>query len=327
VPEADVATAAEDPVHEPTVELWGLLAQPINPWTAAEALLGMSQGAARMLASILLLSSPEAAATLDAMPAIIRSLSVGTVGRSERSAGGVRGPILWGETIAAQSASAGSSSTFVYTVAERAYDTPENRLLTAALRALAAAGDIVDVRALRARDPRLAALVATRAGAAHRWLEHRALAAVATTRPQPRDRQHARLGRRRRQYEAVDALLRRSQLALAPSDLALLADPATRAQHRGVVVLVRALRERGHAVGPLSTHRGVIDQGPLSYVHPRCRQARATGAAGIVLNGHPVDVPAVVDGHLVRVGDDDRPGHLFLGKHHDALDVIRAAGL
>ena len=155
------------------------------PGPRPEALLGLSLGAARILASVLLLSSREADRLLKAMPGLSRALTIGTQGRPERSGGELRGPILWAETMAARAASSGDPSCFVYTVAARAYDTPENRVLVAALKALADAGRTVDIRTLRARDTALARLINERSGTAIRWLEHRALVDVAMRPGQP----------------------------------------------------------------------------------------------------------------------------------------------
>jgi hypothetical protein len=327
-PVAPREAASQEAGLPPTVAVWNLLLQPANPWAAAEALLGLSQGAAHMLAGMLLLSSPEAEALLAAMPGLSRSLSMGTTSRPERSVGEVRGPILWSETLAARAASANDQASFVYTVASRAYDTAENRVLVGALRALADAGRTVDTRALRDRDTDLARLINARTMDAIRWLEHRALVDVSLRPVHRRQRQRAK-SFRRRQYRPALELMERAEEPLTGEDLALVADTRTRAQHRAIAALVNGLRQRGVLVPPLTVHRGELVGGPLTYVHERSRRGR-TGAAGIRLGDRSIDVPAVVEGRMIRVGaapeGDLGPAHLFLGSTADVDAVLDAAG-
>ena len=286
--------SSTDAPHEAEVvgvldTLWQRLSQPVDPWAAAEALLGMSHGASQLLAAILLLASPEAEALFVAMPALSRSLSMSTVGRPERTSGELRGPILWAETIAARAASAGDPYAFVSTRADRAYDTPDNRLLVSALRALVAAGRTVDTGALRERDSELARLVYERSMLAHRWLEHRPFVGV-SPRVDRRDRTRSRAGRKHRQYQVAFDLLERHSVPLAPEDFALVIDPATAAQLGALAALLEAMS----GPPPLSVHRGAVEGGPVTFLHRRSRRARAEGRSGIYLAGRPVDVAVPV---------------------------------
>lgn len=309
-----------------TVGLWDALAQPVDPWSAAEAMVGLSSGAAHLLAAILLLASPEAEALLGALPELSRSLAIGTGSRPVRSAGEIRGPILWSETLAAQSSGADGGSSYVYAVPARVYDTPENRVLVAALGALADAGRLVDTRALRERDSDMGRLLTERAVSARRWLDHRALSGLRTTKLAARDRQRTR-GARRRRYGVACELLDRDALPLSAEDLALVADDRTRAQHRGLLVLLEALRNRGIHVPPLAAHSGTLVGGPLTYIHERSRQARAESRAGIFLNGVPIDVRC--DDEPTKSAGDAAAltGRVVLGSADDVPAVLRAAGL
>src|SRR5258708_4095368 len=98
-----------EPARAPTADLWDALAHPVDPWSATEALLGLSSGGAHLLASILLLSSAEAEALLGSMHEVSRALTIGTSGRTERSNGEIRGPILWSETLSARSSGGGGT--------------------------------------------------------------------------------------------------------------------------------------------------------------------------------------------------------------------------
>jgi len=326
---SDTAGDEQPELLSPTVQLWDHLAQPVDPWTAAEALVGMSHGAARMLAAILLLSSPEAESLLDALPRLTRCLAISTTSRSERSSGELRGPILWAETMAARAASAGDGGCFIYSVAARAYDTAENRVLVGALKALADAGRTVDTSALRERDSDLARLLNERGGAARMWLEHRALGGVPKGHVRTRDRQRTRAATRRPQYAVATELLDRHSEPLTAEDLALVADLRTRAQHRGIITLVAGLAARGVPLPPFNVHNGILASGPLVYIHDRSRRGRAERRGGIFLNDHAIDVPAVLDGRLVRVGiaAPSEPAHLFLGSAGDLDPILDAAGL
>jgi hypothetical protein len=309
-----------------TAELWDELARPIDPWSATEALIGLSSGGAHLLAAILLLSSEEAETLLGKMHDASRALTIGTSGRTERSNGEIRGPILWSETLSARSSGGDDTMVFVYSLPARVYDTPENRVLVGALRVLKEAGRTVNTRALRERDSDLARMLAERSAAAVRWLDHRALSGVPAVRLTARDRQRARSGTRRRTYGPASDLLDRHAVPLTGDDVALVADERTQAQHRGVLWLIRGFRSEGRTLPPLTTHQGLLAGGPLVYVHERSRPGRAERRAGIFLNGRPVDV-VTAGGQPVRTtaspSDGDR---LLLGSEADVRGVLEAAG-
>ena len=320
----------DDLPPSPTERLWDYLAHPADPWAAAEALLGISHGAAHLLAAVLLLGSPEAGALLDAMPRLSRSLSLSTVSRPERSAGEVRGPILWGETMAARSASAGDPGSFVYTTAAKAYDTAENRVLATALKALADAAASIDTREVRERDTDLGRLIAERSMRAIRWREHRALVDVPRARDPPRS--PASAGRARgRKYRVASELLDRAAVPLTADELGMVADERTVAQHAALVALLDGLRARHVELPLLTVHHGLLEGGPVRYVHERSRLGRGEdGAAGLFLGNHRIGTPAVVNGQSVIVGaaPDNFVGgpFLVLTDLNDVSAVLDAAG-
>ncbi len=261
------------------------------------------------------------------MPALSRSLSIQTVGRSERTSGELRGPILWSETIAARSASAGNPHAFVYTRADRAYDTSENRILVGALRALVQAGRTVDTGALRERDTDLARLINTRSMLAHRWLEHRPFSGVAL-RIAPRDRQRTRAGNKHRHYQVAIDLLDRHAVPLAPEDLALVVDPSTQVQLAALSTLVETALARGVDVPPLLVHQGAVEGGPIMFIHRRSRRARAEGRSGLFLAGRAVDLRSEAGGRSIAVESLPAGGdHLRYEGPASANAVLAAAGL
>ena len=105
-------------------------------------------GDLQRLATVHFVLSPEVKALLDGMHALSRRLATTTVREEEASLEAVRGPIMWGPTLAAQAA-AGVRQRYVTAPARRAYDTPENQVLVAALNAIVTVGTQTGVDASR----------------------------------------------------------------------------------------------------------------------------------------------------------------------------------
>ena len=264
-------TPAAPPAPSPTARVWALLDRSVDGSRASAALVGLSPTAAHLMAAVLHATSPETDALLAAMPRLLRSLSVSSTARPERCHGGIRGPILWSETMAARAASVGAGDVVVCSIAERAYDTVENRLLVAALRSIVDAA--ADVR--RASPPGETPTALVRRGQrnglhAARYLENRALAGVDERRVGTRERRRVRTAKRARPYRPAVALLER---AVSASDVAALTDPSTAAGHALLADVVETLRTRGHTVPPLRVRHGSLVGGPVTYVHPRARGA------------------------------------------------------
>lgn len=248
----------------PTTHLWNRLAPGSDPAAAVGALLGLSRFTAQAVVSCLVADGPEAVALLDRMPLTIRSLSISTTARPERCRGEVRGPILWGETMAARSATAGDEGLFVCAAPERAYDTPENRVLAAALRGLRAAGrqaagdhvEGVDDPIRRARANGLAAA---------RWLEHRALSPVPNVKPTGRELRRAISGHRRRVYRPAIEVLERLARPVGPEHVIERADERTLDQHDLVASVLERLYVRGYEFPPATVGQGEYRCGPVVY--------------------------------------------------------------
>src|SRR3712207_2006521 len=116
-----------------TADLWRRLDPATDPADAVAVLLGLPVRQARARIDTLVATSPEAEALLGGMDTTIRSLAISTVQKAEQCRGEIRGPVLWSETGAARAASGGDEGLFVCVLPERAYDTPENRVLVSAL--------------------------------------------------------------------------------------------------------------------------------------------------------------------------------------------------
>lgn len=239
------------------------LAQPVDPARLLEALLGLSPRQARHVAGLSLATSPEAERLLAAMPRIVRSMAIATTDRAERCYGELRGPVLWAETVSARTASAGDPGLYVCATTRKAYDTDENRVLKAALAAIARAAAHVDPTSpLAATEERAPRRARSNGQAAAHLLEHRTLADVPVTRVRPRALQRTRAGSRRGTYEPAVALLRRAAQPLTPALLAEVADEA--------------------AAGQVSTLAAVLDAWPRPGDRPVLRTAHGAIVAGAI---------------------------------------------
>lgn len=284
--------ASADPLAAAT-RLWAHLARPVETARVTECLLGLSRAAARLTSGVVLVTSPEADTLLAAVPGMLRNLAVATNARADRLVGEVRGPIQWSETLAARSASAGDPQLYVCASVRRAYDTPENRVLVAALRAVLTAGQLVERQGLRRRDSELARHVRRNTVAALRFLDHRALVNIAPSHDR-RDVAKVRTGRRRAAYAPALAALRRFQAPVQPAQIAALAGPRARAQHAALVAVLDALADAGLAA-PLRPVHGALVGGSLAYVHDEAA-ARTGRPAGISVGDLLLDVPVAANG-------------------------------
>ena len=207
-----------------------------------------------------------------AMPTIVRSMAIATTDRPERCVGEIRGPVLWGETMSARSASAGDPGLFVCATTTKAYDTDENRVLKAALAAVHRAGrhaehgmdGYTDDVVKRARH---------NGQHAGRLLEHQTLAQVPVVRPTGRALRRTRAGSRRHTYRPALALLRRAGEPMQADHLSAFADERT----------TRPARPAGrHAAAPRGRHRhqpGAAQRPRRAGRRARSRTTTPAGAA------------------------------------------------
>jgi hypothetical protein len=272
--------------------LWAAVAMPVDTVRAAETLIGLTPAAARLTAAVVLTTSPEVDALVAVLPRMVRKLTVATNARTERLFGEIRGPIVWNETLAARAATAGDPQLFVCTSLKRAYDTAENRVLVASLRAISDAGVLVERQGLRSRNSDLARHVRHNAGVALRYLDHRAISGVSPS-PDRRDIMRARSGKHRGAYAPALAVLRRVTTPIGPDHVAALSSARTRTQHAALVAVLDVLRDRGRPVPPMRSIGASFAGGPVTFVHDD-HAARAGVPAGISVGDLLLDVP--VDG-------------------------------
>ena len=271
---ADEAVVASDP-NAATRLLWRQLIQPVPIVDVAQALFGLPAPISRQLSGALLATSAEANKLLETMPEVLRGLSITTVQSAVRCQGEVRGPVLWSETMAARSGTAGATDVFVCLTAERAYDTPQNRVLVAALVALKKAADAADPVARQAYNDAVLLKARINGTEARHYLEHRTMKGVSRKRVTGRTITKTRAGSRNHNYEPALALLDRAKSPVSLDHLLSFSDPRTAWQHWVIMALAARLRARGH---PLPVYRptpnGDLRAGRLTYRHPTTAPGR-----------------------------------------------------
>lgn len=209
----------EASTSEREVELW------------AAALLRMRRSDVRALAAIQFLTSEEVGALLHSVPAVMRRLTTTTTSEVEISPDRIRGPIRWGETLAHRAAS-GRLPVYVTAPTLRVFDTPENRVLAFALRAIATVGRTTGWAGSLVKEGS-GADVRRRVGEAMRWSQARSLVGLGETAPTPTDVRRCRSGRNRRRYAPALAVVDLYNRFVARLDR----DAIRRAvQERGLVV-------------------------------------------------------------------------------------------
>ncbi|HET8930398.1 MAG TPA: hypothetical protein VFN21_07065 [Acidimicrobiales bacterium] len=275
--------------------LWENLSRPLAVRDAARSLFGLSFDVTRQLAGALVATSVEAESLLLAMPEVLRNLSITTVQTAERCQGEVRGPILWSETVSARAGTAGATDVFICLTARRAYDTPQNRVLVAALTAVRRAAADADAVARQAYDDEVLLRARVNGDEARRFLEHRTMRDVSRKRPSRRDIAKAAAGRRSQQYQPAIDVLRRNRDPIELKHLLPFIDARTAWQHWAIVTLAAQLRKRGAPLGGFRvTPSGDLRAGRLTFRHANVAGETQNPLHGILFERLLVDVPDIV---------------------------------
>ena len=293
--------------------LWNRIRRPVDVPAAVEALVGVPSGTARQLVSATVAGSDEAAALLEVMPVLLRHLSISTVAVPERSFGEIRGPVLWSETIAARSASAGDQNVFVCATSGRAYDTAENRLLAAALAIVVRGGREIERLGTAGPDEPPLLTAARRHGErAHRFLEHRALRGVRRDKVSRRALARLQHDPRRRSYRPVTAMLRLASDPLDVPTIRRFCDEATTAEHDLLLAVAEHLERRGIQVPPFLVADHALVAGPLHY--HRADNPGTTSPPGVWLGRTRFSVAGT-----------SRPGSIVIEGRGDLVAAVDAA--
>jgi hypothetical protein len=260
--------------------LWRRLDHPVDPLASADVLIGLPPANAQHLLAVSLAASPEADALLDGIPNVLRSLAVSTTSVPVRCDGELRGPVLWSATMAARSASPGAGNVFVCASPVKAYDTPENQVLVAALARIVRAAKVAETpvegpHAPPAYDVRRARHNGERAREA---LAHRALQTVRRVPIDGRMVHKARTGTKAAVFRNAVDLVARSWAEVGADDLAAFVDEDTRAEHVLAADVLDVLTSRGRVHERLRLVDSAAVSGPFAYAHH----------AGVVVDGRRV---------------------------------------
>ena len=274
--------------------IWQRIRRPFDPHGAIEALAGVPQRTARQVIGAAIAASDEATRLLAAMPQLVRNLSISTVTVPERCIGEIRGPILWSETLAARAASAGDTGVFVCSTVSRGHDTPENQLLVAALEAIVRGGADVDRfhGGLGKDEPSMLADARRHTDVAQRFLDHRTLIDVRSSRGSRRTRQRLSRDPRRRTYRPVAAMLDRAAEPLDVATIRLFCDESTTARHDLFVAALGVLESRGVRIPPLLVADRAVVGGPVRFHHPALATRDDTSRFGLFVGQTRLDVPS-----------------------------------
>lgn len=296
--QTDRADAADD-VNDPNAAtrlLWRQFSHPFVVADAARALFGLSPWVTRQLAGALLATSQEATTLLHLMPEMLRNMSITTIQTALRCQGEVRGPVLWSETMAARSGTAGATDVYVCLTAQRAYDTPQNRVLVAALMEIRHASNDADLVARQAYDDEVLLKSRSNGDEARRYLDHRTLRDVSRKRLSKRDLAKTVSGRRSEQYSPAIDVLERAKAPIGLTHLLAFSDARTAWQHWVVMSLAAELRRRGTMLPAFRpTPAGDLRAGRLTYRHPRVAAQEANPLHGILFERLLIDVPDPID--------------------------------
>ena len=274
-------------------EIWRRLARPFSTGDTVSAITGLSRSAIGELSSTVLATSDEALDLLDSFPRSVRALGTSMSSTAERCIGELRGPVLWSETLSARASSFGDPDLYICSSPRMAYDIAENRVLVAALAAVAeGARTAVEHIGGEARyeDPAIGQVLHN-GNLALRALEHPSLKDVKRGRPTAREMRRARSSKRRKTYDPAVRLLDRAEEPLGVGSVRTLCDRRTRAQHRMLARVITTLEELHDPLPPIRAERGVLMAGPVRYRHPARRVGREGPPAGVTIGDVLMDVP------------------------------------
>jgi hypothetical protein len=282
------AASSFDETGRATSALWERRARGTHAIAYAAALIGGEVGTLTDAVSISIAASPEASALVDGMELRVRTLPTTVTTTPERCVFSVRGPILWSETITARANALGNEDVFVCSTTRRSFDTVENRVLVAALDAVARAE-----RALRGptgakvsveESERIAA-VAREAAA---WRRHPRLSGLQGGRLGGREMARLRGGHRMARMAAVLAIRQRAAEPFVAEDLVGLSDVWTRRYHAFALHVLMVLGGSVRRPESFSCSDGGLWSGPVSWRHP---QAVGGTPSGICYRGIPLLPP------------------------------------
>lgn len=272
-----------------TTAIWQRLARPFDVGAMADVLMGLRPVIIDALSAVKLCSSQQADALLGAMPGLSRSLSTSVRAAALRCQGEIRGPVLWSETMSARASSFGDDDLFVCSAPQRDYDTPANRALVQALRAMHKASAALDLAPASWHGDDRLHRARSNSRAAHQWAEHPSLSGVSRDRVDARDLKRVRGGKSAARYAPALAVLEVAAEPVGPGELVRLCDAATLDHHELLMNVVDEVQARGLALPPFRVEGAALMAGPLTFIHQRHRMGDGQ-LHGIVLGHVVIDI-------------------------------------
>lgn len=244
--------------------------------------------------------SRPAARLLARTPELMRNLSHQTTVKTERCVGHVRGPIQWSETITAWGSGVGVNDVFICGTPRRDFDVPENRLLVWLLKRLVSAGRRTQSDAASWFPPEEIERVREQGRQAQRLISHPSLRGIAPRKLDGREWRLVRKSRHLDMYGPAIKLAERVSRPFGATEARSLASPATQEHHRVMVMLLDAVKARGHAVPLLSVRGDFMVSGQLRYRNPYVMVDRRLSAESGMFFG-----PVRVLTRAETIGSDD----------------------
>ncbi len=245
----------------------------------AAALSGVDPSLIADFAALSTAASDEAAALIDNVELLARTLTATVATQNERCVSSVRGPVQWSATITARANALGNEDVFVCATSSRSFNTVENRVLVVALMALAKASAIQNQRACDFFDSASLESIAIRGDRARKWLTVPRLKSIPRGRLTRRELTQFRRSRRGAWMHSVIEFRERQRQGLSGDEFVRLCDEQTIDLHGFVVDTVGYIERHERVPRELVVHEGAITAGRLSFRHPAANGGSIPGLA------------------------------------------------
>lgn len=263
------ASSEDQPaVDHPTVILWNGFDADVGHRVRMPIFCGVPMQLMDDVMYIATARSRPAGRLLARTPELMRNLSHQTTVKTERCVGHVRGPIQWSETITAWGSGVGVNDVFICGTPRRDFDVPENRLIVWLLKRLVSAGRRTAGDAANWFDPEDIERVRLQGRSAQKLLSHPSLRGISARKLDGREWRLVRKSRHLDTYGPAIKLAERVAKPFGATEARAIASAATQEHHRVMLMLLDAVKARGHAVPQLTIRGDFMVSGHLRYRNP-----------------------------------------------------------